>query len=143
MLNKKEKIKEIKEFIQNVTLSDLEKRELIELLTDNECYENNSDEGLKFIINENGELEKYIEPFAIVNFQTEEDLDTFERLIQKGKDSETLHPLEKWHEDEGTCLWWKLPIEEEQYVGSPLDVKFPNNVTHYTKLIEPKIIDKI
>jgi len=33
-------------------------------------------------------------------------------------------PLEEWHEDMGPMLWWKFPIEEEPYVGSPLDVGF-------------------
>lgn len=30
-------------------------------------------------------------------------------------------PLEEWHEDLGNCLWWKFPIDEPPYVGSPLD----------------------
>lgn len=30
-------------------------------------------------------------------------------------------PLEEWHEDIGSVLWWKFPINEPPYVGSPLD----------------------
>lgn len=30
-------------------------------------------------------------------------------------------PLAEWHEDMGDCLWWKFPITEPPYVGSPLD----------------------
>lgn len=30
-------------------------------------------------------------------------------------------PLSEWHEDDGPVLWWKLPINETPYVGTPLD----------------------
>jgi hypothetical protein len=29
-------------------------------------------------------------------------------------------PIEEWHEDYGNALWWRFPIEEPPYVGSPL-----------------------
>lgn len=45
--------------------------------------------------------------------------------------------IDEWHEDHGNCLWWKFPIMETPYVGSPLDVDFPIDVTHFTKFIEP------
>ena len=47
------------------------------------------------------------------------------------------YPITDWHEDDGNCLWWKFPIMETPYVGSPLCLDFPKNVTHFTKLIEP------
>lgn len=28
----------------------------------------------------------------------------------------------EWHEDIGPVLWWKFPIEEASYCGSPLDL---------------------
>lgn len=31
-------------------------------------------------------------------------------------------PLAEWHEDMGDVLWWKFPISEAPYVGSPLDL---------------------
>ncbi len=31
-------------------------------------------------------------------------------------------PLSEWHEDIGDVLWWRFPIEEPPYVGSPLDM---------------------
>jgi hypothetical protein len=31
-------------------------------------------------------------------------------------------PLSEYHEDMGPVLWWKFPIEEPPYVGSPLDL---------------------
>ena len=46
-------------------------------------------------------------------------------------------PIDEWHEDDGPCLWWKFPIEEPPYSGSPLDVDFPDYVTHFTRIIIP------
>lgn len=47
-------------------------------------------------------------------------------------------PIEKWHEDDGNVIWWKLPINEPPYVGTPLDIDFEQDYyTHFTILIEP------
>lgn len=46
-------------------------------------------------------------------------------------------PLSEWHEGMGPALWWILPIEEEPYVGSPLDTDWPEAHTHWTPLISP------
>ena len=46
-------------------------------------------------------------------------------------------PLKDWSEDDGSVLWWFFPIQEEPYVGTPLDEFFPEYVTHFTKIIEP------
>lgn len=35
-----------------------------------------------------------------------------------------LHPASEWHEDMGDVLWWRLPITEPPYVGTPNDVGF-------------------
>lgn len=59
-----------------------------------------------------------------------------------------LRPIEEWHEDMGNCLWWRLPIDEPPYVGSPLDSDWPltdpnddgetdDYYTHFTHLLEP------
>jgi hypothetical protein len=29
--------------------------------------------------------------------------------------------LDEWHEDCGDVLWWKFPVNEPPYVGTPLD----------------------
>ena len=29
--------------------------------------------------------------------------------------------LEDWNEEIGSVLWWKFPIEEPPYIGTPLD----------------------
>ena len=45
--------------------------------------------------------------------------------------------LEEWNEDMGDCLWWRFPIEEPPYCGTPLDINFPSCTTHFTRLIMP------
>lgn len=45
--------------------------------------------------------------------------------------------LEEWCEDYGDALWWKFPIEEPPYVGSPLDEEWPGYHTHWTPIILP------
>ena len=41
-------------------------------------------------------------------------------------------PLEEWHEDIGDVLWWRFPIDEPPYCGTPLDTNWPNYHTHWT-----------
>jgi len=36
-----------------------------------------------------------------------------------------LLPIDAWHEDRGPVLWWRLPICEPPYVGSPGDSDWP------------------
>lgn len=50
----------------------------------------------------------------------------------------TLRPLDEYHEDFGTVLWWRLPITEPPYVGSTLDIDFPDDVTHWSRLPIPR-----
>lgn len=45
--------------------------------------------------------------------------------------------LEEWGEDYGDVLWWKFPIEEPPYVGSPLDLSWPGYHTHWTPIPLP------
>lgn len=59
--------------------------------------------------------------------------------IEELEDKNKLRELEEWGEDYGDCLWWKLPIEEPPYCGTPLDENFPNYVTHFTKLSIPNV----
>lgn len=44
--------------------------------------------------------------------------DTRERV----KVLEEARPFSEWSEDHGDVLWWKLPIMESPYCGSPLDL---------------------
>jgi hypothetical protein len=47
-------------------------------------------------------------------------------------------PVSEWHEDVGGVLWWRFPIEEPPYVGSPLDTDWPGHHTHFTLLPVPQ-----
>ena len=51
---------------------------------------------------------------------------------------ECARPLEEWHEDYGNVLWWKFPIEEPPYVGSPLDENWTAYHTHWTPIVIPQ-----
>lgn len=31
-------------------------------------------------------------------------------------------PFAEWHEDHGNVLWWRLPVSEPPYCGTPLDL---------------------
>lgn len=50
---------------------------------------------------------------------------------------EMMKTLDEWHEDDGPCLWWSLPIEEPPYVGEPLDFGFPDHLTHWARIPDP------
>jgi hypothetical protein len=47
-------------------------------------------------------------------------------------------PAAEWHEDDGEVLWWRFPIEEAPYVGSPLCNDWPGHHTHFTQIVCPK-----
>lgn len=46
---------------------------------------------------------------------------------------------DEWHEDHGPVLWWRIPAEEPPYVGTPLDIDFPEGVMHWTPLPTPNL----
>ena len=60
----------------------------------------------------------------------------------------TPRPLAEWSEEDGAVLWWRFPVEEPPYVGTPLDDDWPvmgtatggttNYVTHWTRLLVPE-----
>lgn len=50
-----------------------------------------------------------------------------------------VQPLENWAEADGPVLWWRLPVSEEPYVGTPLDTAWPGGHTHWTVLPVPSI----
>lgn len=41
-------------------------------------------------------------------------------------------PLGEWHEDMGDVVWWKFPMDEPAYIGSPLAEDWPGYHTHWT-----------
>jgi hypothetical protein len=46
-------------------------------------------------------------------------------------------PLADWHEEVGVVLWWRFPVEEPPYCGSPHYDDWPGYHTHWTPLIVP------
>lgn len=44
---------------------------------------------------------------------------------------------EDWTEEDGSVLWWRFPICEAPYVGTPFDDDFPDCVTHWTRIDVP------
>jgi hypothetical protein len=60
-------------------------------------------------------------------------------LAARAFEYEKPRPLSEYHEDMGPVLWWKFPIEEAPYVGSPLDCGYTVQIdteirTHARKL---------
>lgn len=54
------------------------------------------------------------------------------------------YPINRWHEDDGTVLWWRYPVEEPPYVGTPLDTEWEENeydqwYTHWSRLELPTV----
>ena len=43
-------------------------------------------------------------------------------------------PAEQYHEDDGPVLWYRFPIVEPPYSGTPNDCDWPGCHTHYTRL---------
>ncbi|MNW45555.1 hypothetical protein D3C74_228220 [compost metagenome] len=51
--------------------------------------------------------------------------------------TEVPRPIDEWGEDYGDVLWWKFPIEEPPYCGTPLDADWPDYHTHWTPINMP------
>lgn len=45
--------------------------------------------------------------------------------------------LAYWHEDFGPVLWWRFPVNEPPYVGTPMDDDWPGYHTHWTTIEVP------
>ena len=50
------------------------------------------------------------------------------------KSEPVARPEDEYHEDMGAVLWWRFPIDEPPYCGSPLDSEWPGYHTHFTPL---------
>lgn len=51
---------------------------------------------------------------------------------------EIARPAYTWHEDIGEVLWWRFPVVEAPYVGSPLaDDWIEDHYTHWTPISIP------
>lgn len=60
-------------------------------------------------------------------------------------DAVTPRPLDEWSDDDGCVLWWRLPVEEPPYCGSPnCSTWHEDYYTHWIPLICPMVAsDKI
>lgn len=61
----------------------------------------------------------------------------YDAAIDELLNAVTLVPLEDWHEEIGSVIWWKLPVDEPPWVGTPLDSDWPDYHTHFTRLLMP------
>lgn len=55
-----------------------------------------------------------------------------------GMGARQARPISEWHEDMGPVLWWKFPVDEPPYCGTPLDAGWHACHTHWTPLIVPE-----
>lgn len=46
--------------------------------------------------------------------------------------------LAEYHEDLGAVLWWRFPVDEPPYVGTPGDSDWPGYHTHWTAILCPE-----
>jgi len=46
-------------------------------------------------------------------------------------------PFEEYRDDFGPVLWWKFPVREPPYVGTPNDLGWPGDHTHWTVIEIP------
>lgn len=47
-------------------------------------------------------------------------------------------PLAEWQESDGAVLWWRFPVVEAPYCGTPNTDGWPGYHTHWTALIVPE-----
>ncbi len=59
------------------------------------------------------------------------------RAIAAHRVATVARPIAEWHEDHGPALWWRFPVNEPPYSGSPLDDDWPGYHTHWTPIVCP------
>lgn len=62
---------------------------------------------------------------AVEALDTEDAEEVEEPTREELLDLVTPRPATEYHEDEGPVLWWQRPVQEEPYVGGPLDDEWP------------------
>jgi hypothetical protein len=53
-------------------------------------------------------------------------------LAQQPAAVDEARPLDEWHEDDGPVVWWKFPVDDPAWIGTPLDSDWPGYHTHWT-----------
>jgi len=56
---------------------------------------------------------------------------------EAGLDAKQARPLADWNEDVGVTLWWRFPVDEPPYCGSPTYDDWPGYHTHWTPILVP------
>jgi len=85
----------------------------------------------------------YAQPKINMAFAEETILFLLDHLQQQQRELDELRKanecrhIDEWHEDMGDKLWWKFPIIEAPYCGSPLDTEWPEYHTHFTDIMCP------
>ena len=54
-----------------------------------------------------------------------------------GQAAKVARPLDEWHEDIGAVLWWRFPVDEAPWCGTPNSDEWPHYHTHWTPLVVP------
>jgi len=67
---------------------------------------------------------------------------TYQDQIAELEAKATPRPMSEWNEEDGPALWWRFPVVEPPYVGSPLDDDWwegnhPSAFTHWTPITVP------
>jgi hypothetical protein len=55
-----------------------------------------------------------------------------EAYVKEAGVSPVAEPKDTWHEDDGPVTWWKFPVEEPSWIGTPKDDDWPGYHTHWT-----------
>ena len=55
-------------------------------------------------------------------------------FVTAGDTGDEARHIRHWHEDLGDVVWWKFPVVESPFVGSPLGSDWPGYHTHFTPL---------
>lgn len=58
-------------------------------------------------------------------------------MLERLAEPPAARPASDWHEDMGPVLWWRFPVVEPPYAGTPLDSDWPDYVTHWTPISIP------
>ncbi len=64
-------------------------------------------------------------------------MDAAANALKAAQAHQRARPLSEWHEDDGPVLWWKFPVDEAPYVGTPIEAGrngWPGYHTHWTPL---------
>lgn len=57
---------------------------------------------------------------------------TLRAQVETPADVNIARPLSEYHEDHGNVVWWKFPINEPSWIGTPSDDSWPGYHTHWT-----------